>query len=105
MSEAKKSFGSGGDHLFEIVGYLITSAEMVASGRGPPLYSALRFLEAADRLIDLTKCVDGLKDPYLEKLKPIIKNIKLGNENTEIFANRLRELLVDIASEALKRCK
>lgn len=98
---------SGEDYLFELIGYLLTSAEMVVEGRGPPIYSALRFLEVAHRLIDLPKYLDCLdEDAYLVELKRGIDKIKLArarDKGVDILRDGIKEILLDIASEALRR--
>lgn len=108
MGKVKEEIAvSGEDYLFELIGYLLTSTEMVVEGRGPPIYSALRFLEVAYRLIDLPKYLDSLdEDAYLVELKRGIDKIKPArarDKGVDILRDGIKELLLDIASEALRR--
>jgi hypothetical protein len=105
-----KTDTSGKEYIFEIIGYILTSAEMVTSGRGPSFYSALRFIEVAERLINIYKYVDCLEeDPYLIKINEKLNKIKLniralgGEGKREDFENNLKKLLIDVATEKLRR--
>jgi len=92
------------EYLFEFTGYLVTCAEMALSPRGSPRYSALRFVEATRRLIDLPSFVHCLnKDPFLLEIRKKLDQLKIEQNEMDQLRNQLKTLLLEFAEEASRR--
>lgn len=80
---------------FEVAAFLVASAR--DSLEAPPVYGALRMLEAVVRL-------DDGGDPFLGRLRDRIEADKdLVMRDRSAFVTRLDELLADVAREAATR--
>jgi hypothetical protein len=93
-------------YVFEFVGYLLTCAEMSLSSRGSPRYSALRFIEAARRLIDLPKSATHFgEDLFLSDIRKRLDCLKIEQDEVKQLHDQLKDLLLEFADEAAKRAK
>ena len=80
---------------FDVAAFLVASAR--DGLEAPPVYGALRMLEAVARLDDAT-------DPFLRRLRDRIEADKdLVMRDRGAFVTRLDELLADVAREAATR--
>ncbi|MFQ6076214.1 MAG: DUF6092 family protein [Candidatus Bathyarchaeia archaeon] len=94
----------GGDLLFELALFLLTSAR--GSIDEPQAYGTVRLLEALSRLIELTHHVEGLKeDRFLNRVKEEVNDKKLNIlfSNRAEFIRFLDELILKFVDELERR--
>jgi hypothetical protein len=94
------------EYIFELAAYLVTCAEMSLSPRSTRRYSAIHFTRVLRKIIDLPEYVKGLeKDPFLQKIKGEIDQLKTGIDQMEEFRSQLQKILIEFAVEAERRIK
>jgi hypothetical protein len=100
----KRAKPTANEYVYELSGYILNCAEMAVSPRGNSRYSALRFMEVLQRVIDLPEYAECIqKDPYLMSLKGKLSMVPMERDQKEEMRKALQDLLIEYAGEASKR--
>lgn len=86
--------------LFQLVGYLLTSAHGLYDE--PAGYGPFRLMDTAGRLLAIME-THGLADPFLNQLERAIEAERFGSSSDEELRATLNEFSMQYATELKKR--
>ena len=90
------------EYIYQLTGYIATCTDEVLSPRGNLRHATLRFIEILNRVIDLHKYSDCIKeDKFLLELQERLW--ELERDKMDKLKGQIGDLISDFAGEAITR--